>query len=71
MQAVDTFAAFVKNTLQEGGEVRVSGLGVFEVTDRKARTARNTQTGEMIDIEAARVPTFKSDTEFKDFLNGT
>ena len=71
MQALDGFAAFVKNTLQEGGEVRVSGLGVFEVNERKARAARNPQTGEMIDIEAARVPTFKLDTEFKDLLNGT
>ena len=48
MPAVDSFAAFVKNTLQEGGEVRVSGLGVFEVMERKARTGRNPQTGEMI-----------------------
>ncbi len=35
------------------------GFGTFEVRERAERNGRNPQTGEAIEISAARIPTFK------------
>ena len=45
-------------TLSTGERVQVVGFGTFEVRDRAARKGRNPQTGEVIDIAAAKVPAF-------------
>jgi len=39
--------------LAKGEDVRLAGFGTFETRDRAARTGRNPQTGESIDIPAA------------------
>ncbi|HEX3326667.1 MAG TPA: HU family DNA-binding protein, partial [Actinomycetota bacterium] len=38
--------------------------------DRNARTARNPQTGDPIDIPATQVPAFKAGSEFKTSVAG-
>ena len=48
------------------GKVQITGFGTFEGRDRAARTGRNPQTGEAIDIAATRVPAFKAGKLFKD-----
>ena len=49
-----------------GGKVSITGFGVFEARDRAARTARNPQTGEEMQVAATRVPAFKAGKAFKD-----
>ena len=48
------------------GKVSITGFGTFEARDRAARTARNPQTGEEIQVKATRVPAFKAGKGFKD-----
>ena len=53
-----------------GERVQSIGFGTFEVRDRKARKGRNPQTGEEIDIPAAKVPAFKAGKGLRDAVAG-
>ena len=55
-------------SLQQGDKVSVSGFGTFDISNRKARTGRNPQTGEEIQIAASKVPKFKAGKAFKEAL---
>ena len=46
--------------LKTNDEVLVSGLGIFKIKDRAARTGRNPKTGEAIKIAAKKAVVFKS-----------
>jgi DNA-binding protein HU-beta len=48
-----------------GGPVNLPGFGVFEQRQRAARTGRNPQTGETIEIAASVAPAFKPAAAFK------
>ena len=50
-------------------EVRVSGLGIFNVAARSAREGRNPQTGEAIQIAASKAVRFHAGKAVKDVLN--
>jgi DNA-binding protein HU-beta len=56
---VDALIDTVEAALTDGEKVTISGFGTFSVSDRAARTGRNPQTGEAIEIKAHRVPKFK------------
>lgn len=60
----------LKNTLQEGEKVKISGFGNFIVRDKKERVGRNPQTGSQIKISARRVLTFRPSQVLKAILNG-
>lgn len=49
----------IANVLVSGGQVRIAGLGIFKVTERKPRNGVNPKTGEKIKIPASVAPTFK------------
>jgi len=49
----------IKETLEKGEKIKISGFGNFVVREKKARIGRNPQTGEEIEISARRVLTFK------------
>ncbi len=49
----------IKETLQDGEKIKISGFGNFVVRDKRSRIGRNPQTGEEIEISARRVLTFK------------
>lgn len=68
-RALDAMISAVTQTLSEGDQVTLVGFGTFSVRDRAARIGRNPQTGETIQIKAAKVPTFKAGKAFKDALN--
>ena len=46
--------------LKTHDEVLVSGLGIFKIKDRAARTGRNPKTGEAIKIAAKKAVAFKA-----------
>jgi DNA-binding protein HU-beta len=69
MQVLDAFQDTVIETLAAGDEVSLVGFGVFKTKERAARTGRNPQTGQEIEIPAAKLPTFKPGKPFKDALN--
>ncbi|WP_405739955.1 HU family DNA-binding protein, partial [Anaerovibrio slackiae] len=64
--AVNAFFSTVQESLAAGENVQVIGFGTFEVRERAARVGRNPQTGEEIQIAAAKVPAFKPGKALKD-----
>ena len=50
------------------GRFSFSGFGTFNVTERAARTGRNPQTGQAIDIPAKAVVKFNAAPRFKQTL---
>ena len=61
----------MKDTLETGEKIKISGFGNFEVRDKRARIGRNPRTGEAIEISARRVLTFKPSQVLKSALNDT
>lgn len=59
-KAVGALFEVIEEALAGGDKVAVAGFGSFEVRDRPARTGRNPQTGEEIQIAATKVPVFKA-----------
>ena len=59
-KAIEAFLSSVEDGLKAGEKVQLIGFGTFEVKNRAARKGRNPQTGEEIDIPAAKVPHFTS-----------
>ncbi|HDR8382831.1 TPA: HU family DNA-binding protein, partial [Bacillus cereus] len=57
---VQTVVESITNTLAAGEKVQLIGFGTFEVRERAARTGRNPQTGEEMQIAASKVPAFKA-----------
>jgi DNA-binding protein HU-beta len=68
-RALDATMAAVTETLTKGESVALVGFGTFSVKERAARTGRNPQTGEPIQIAAATLPTFKPGKALKDAVN--
>lgn len=69
---VDTFFGtdgIIASELKNGGNVQLTGFGNFETRKRAARTGRNPQTGQAIDITASTVPAFRAGKALKDLVN--
>ncbi len=60
----------LKDVLQNGDKVKISGFGNFVVRKKNERIGRNPQTGEQIKISARRVLTFRPSQVLKAMLNG-
>lgn len=68
-RALDAMVDSVGEALKKGDQVVLVGFGTFSVKDRAARTGRNPQTGQPIQIAAAKIPSFKAGKALKDSLN--
>lgn len=69
-KAVDALFSAISDALKNGDKVQLIGFGNFEVRERAARTGRNPQTGEEIEIAAGKVPAFKPGKQLKDAVAG-
>ena len=63
-----TFEA-IKQALIEGDKVQILGFGTFENRKREARNGRNPRTGEVIEIPASILPSFKAGKTLKEAVN--
>jgi len=59
----------MKETLEKGEKIKISGFGNFVVRQKRPRIGRNPQTGEEIEITARRVLTFRPSQVLKAALN--
>lgn len=66
---VDTVFSIMKETLNRGENLKISGFGNFEVKEKTPRKGRNPQTGESIMISRRRVLSFKPSSVLKSQLN--
>jgi len=68
-EIVDLVFDLLKETLESGNKVKISGFGNFVVREKRSRKGRNPQTGEEIQISARRVLTFKPSQVLRKALN--
>lgn len=69
-RSVDAVLDTITTSLKQGDKVALTGFGTFEVRQRAARTGRNPQTGESIEVKAAKVPAFKAGQGLKNAVAG-
>lgn len=68
-KALKAFIEVVTEEMKKGEKIQLVGFGTFEVSKRAARTGRNPQTGETIEIKASKAPKFKAGKALKDAVN--
>ncbi|MDR2364980.1 MAG: integration host factor subunit alpha [Zoogloeaceae bacterium] len=72
---VEAFFEEVRDALERGESVKLSGFGNFQLRDKPQRPGRNPKTGEEIPITARRVVTFhvsqKLKADVEEAFNGT
>ena len=67
---VESLLEIIKNSLESGEDVLISGFGKFQVRDKRERKGRNPATGEDMMIIPRRVVTFKCSGRLRDKING-
>ena len=60
----------VVEALEQGEVVKLSGFGVFQVRDKRARMGRNPKTGEPAAIDPRRVISFRASQVMKSQVDG-
>lgn len=68
-QAVDSFFEGLTKAFKKGQSVTFVGFGTFKVVTRKARTARNPQTGAAIKIPKRKAVRFTPGKGLKETIN--
>jgi len=68
-KAVSAVLASIEEAMAKGDKVQLVGFGTFEIRERAARKGRNPQTGDEINIAAARVPVFKAGKALRDAVS--
>ncbi len=63
--AIESLIEGITKSLKKGDPVAFVGFGTFKTSQRKARTARNPQTGATINIPKRRVPRFSAGKALK------
>ncbi|MCW8925228.1 MAG: integration host factor subunit alpha [Xanthomonadales bacterium] len=56
---VDAYFEIIRQALESGKNVKLSGFGNFQLREKNQRPGRNPKTGEEIPISARRVVTFR------------
>ena len=67
--ALNATLEVIQESLQKGESVSLVGFGTFEVKERAARTGRNPQTKQPIEIPASKAPSFKAGKPLKEATN--
>jgi DNA-binding protein HU-beta len=72
IQTQDALSALLRTIMRvvaDGDKVTLVGFGTFEPKVRSAREGRNFQTGETVQIPAARFVSFSSGKTFREAVN--
>lgn len=67
-KALDAFIEVTGEALKND-KIALIGFGTFSVSERGARTGRNPQTGQTINIAAKKIVKFKAGSELNDKVN--
>jgi len=68
-RALEAATHHITSELAGGGSVSLVGFGTFQVKARAARTGRNPQTGEALELSATKAPSFKAGKALKEAVN--
>lgn len=69
LDMLELVLSIMKDTLEAGEKIKISGFGNFEVKQKKDRRGRNPQTAETITIEARKILRFKPSMVLKTAIN--
>ena len=64
-EMVELFFEELRDCLEHGEQIKLSGFGNFDLRDKAERPGRNPKTGEDIPISARRVVTFRAGQKLK------
>jgi len=64
-EMVEVFFEEIRETLESGQQVKLSGFGNFDLREKSERPGRNPKTGEDIPISARKVVTFRPGQKLK------
>jgi integration host factor subunit alpha len=67
---VQALFEIIKDSLENGKDVMISGFGKFSIRDRGERSGRNPLTGDTIMLSAKKVVTFKCSGKLREKING-
>ncbi|UCF87836.1 MAG: integration host factor subunit alpha [bacterium] len=70
-EAVESILDILKEVLEQGEKIKLSGFGNFVIRNKEVRKGRNPKTGEEMEISARSVLTFKPSQKLKDHINGS
>lgn len=65
-EAINMVVDGLTSTTKQHQEVNIIGFGKFHVKERAARTGRNPQTGEPMEMPAKKLPAFKAGAKLKE-----
>ena len=68
-KALEAVISSITSAVASGEKVTLPGFGTFEARQRNARTGRNPQTGESLEIAASTAPAFTAGAAFKSAVN--
>ena len=68
-ELVDALLEIIKQTLEKGEDVLITGFGKFCVKEKRQRRGRNPQTGKDLMLDARRVVTFRCSAVLRNKLN--
>ena len=69
-ELVEALLEIIKQTLENGDDVLISGFGKFCVKNKNPRRGRNPQTDTELTLDARRVITFRCSGALRDKVNG-
>jgi len=70
VQVVESLLEIIKQSLENGEDVLISGFGKFCVKEKRKRRGRNPQTGENLMLAERRVVRFRCSGRLRDKING-
>lgn len=70
VEIVESLLEIMKNTLEKGDNVLISGFGKFCVKNKNQRRGRNPATGSDLTLRARKVVTFKCSGKLRNKING-
>jgi integration host factor subunit alpha len=69
-EIVETLLEIMKQTMENGEDILISGFGKFCVNEKKARKGRNPATGEPMMLSKRRVVVFRCSNILREKVNG-
>ena len=69
VRIVESLLDIIKDDLDKGNDVMISGFGKWTVKAKKTRKGRNPKTGNAMTIDARTVVTFKPSHVLRDAVN--
>lgn len=69
IEIVEDLLIIMKQSLEKGDDVLISGFGKFCVKEKNARRGRNPATGEILTLRKRRITTFKCSGKLRKHIN--